>query len=78
MMIDTYYKKDGKEYAKQYGTEVEVGHDDVQVKIDGINYTLRHAKAPKAEPENLEIVFSEEPAQTIKPTKKKKTYKRKK
>ena len=78
MMIDTYYKKDGKEYAKQYGTEVEVGHDDVQVKIDGINYTLRHAKAPKAEPETIEVEYKPNLSQTIKPTKKKKTYKRKK
>jgi hypothetical protein len=49
MMIDTYYKEDGKEYAKQYGTEVEVNHEDKIATIDGVNYTLRHAKAPRIE-----------------------------
>ena len=71
-MIDTYYKADGKEYAKQYGTEVEVNHEDRIAKIDGIIYTLRHARAPKPK-------GSEEPTETApKPAKKKKTYKRKK
>lgn len=78
MIIDTYYK-DGKEYAKQYGTEVEVSADQKTAVIDGIVYTLRHAKAPKPAAEPAEEI-KEESVELEKPAKtnKRKTSKRKK
>ena len=70
MELKTYYKQNGKEYAKSFGTEKEVNADDKTVTIDGVVYKLRHASIKKEETELA-------PRKGIKLTKKK-TYKRKK
>lgn len=72
MMIDTYYKEDGKEYAKQYGTEVEVNHDDKTATIDGVVYTLRHKRAPKPTAEDKKADAEIATAKTNKRNKRKK------
>lgn len=71
MELKTYYKADGKEYAKSYGTEKAVNADDKTATIDGVVYKLRHARAPKVAPAEDQI--APEPKKA-----KKKTYRRKK
>lgn len=72
MMIDTYYKENGKEYAKQYGTEIEVGHEDKTAVIDGVVYTLRHKRAPKPTAEDKKADAEITTAKTNKRNKRKK------